>query len=356
MGVNTSDPKSTFEVNGSMGQTVTTITDHTTLTEAHSIVVANNGATPKTITLPTAIGITGRIYTIKKDASSTADVTIATTAAQTIDGASTLVLKNAGEVATLFSDGAGWKSLSKLSAATGAEWSLKGNANTTPGTDFVGTTDAKDLVVKTNGTSRINVGSDGVTKIGGALNYTKIEADGTVEFNGEATVWEDLRVTLDKGSNSATIDYVFGSGPQIWFFKENASDYMSFVVQMPHAYKIGTNIFPHVHWLPKESQVGNVEWKFDYSWANFGDVFPSITTLTTVESGPFTQNKHMITKFPSSGFGISGTGKNVSSILICRIYRIGSNAADTYDKDAGVLSFDFHYQVDTMGSRGEYTK
>jgi hypothetical protein len=40
-------------------------------------------------------------------------------------------------------------------------WWLAGNAGTTPGTDFIGTTDAKDLIIKTNNTQRVIIGSTG---------------------------------------------------------------------------------------------------------------------------------------------------------------------------------------------------
>lgn len=43
----------------------------------------------------------------------------------------------------------------------GSGWSLLGNAGTSPGTHFLGTTDAQDLVFKTNGTERFRITSSG---------------------------------------------------------------------------------------------------------------------------------------------------------------------------------------------------
>ena len=63
-------------------------------------------ATGKTATLPTAIGITGRIYTIKLTASGTG--TIATTSSQTIDGSTTFSLGTIYKYCTVQSDGANW--------------------------------------------------------------------------------------------------------------------------------------------------------------------------------------------------------------------------------------------------------
>ena len=49
------------------------------------------------------------------------------------------------------------------SAGTGADsfWSLRRNAGTTPGTTFIGTTDAQDFVARSNNMERLRVGSDG---------------------------------------------------------------------------------------------------------------------------------------------------------------------------------------------------
>ena len=45
VGVNTTNPKSSFEVNGSYGQNITTITTSVTLDATQGIVLCNNGST-----------------------------------------------------------------------------------------------------------------------------------------------------------------------------------------------------------------------------------------------------------------------------------------------------------------------
>lgn len=360
VGIGTTDPKSTFEVNGSVGQKVNTISASVTLDDTYGIVICNNGSTAITVTLPDVTLCTGRIYTIKRNATSTANVTIA----GTIDGITNLILAKAGEAVTLFSNGTEWKAVSTNNSSSSSDWNLTGNAGTNAATNFVGTTDAQGLVLKTNNTSRVNVSSDGVTKIGDVTNGhdTKIEADGSLMFEGDAVVWDDLRVSLDKGSSSASLEYVWGGdeGPQIWYFRDREGlEAMSFVVQIPHSWKEGTIIYPHIHWLPKASESGNVQWNLDYSWQNYDATtplaFPTYTTSTVVATGPFVANTHRITSL-TGGTGLDGTGKKISSILICRIWRNASYTADTYTDDAGLLSLDFHYQIDTVGSRAEYVK
>ena len=119
VGINTTTPKSTFEVSGSVGQTITTVTGNTTLTVAHSIVACNNGAVAITITLPLASGCKGRVYTIQRFQNSTAMVTIARTSTDLISGATSLMLMNPAESVMLVSDGGtDWRKLSSNNSSS----------------------------------------------------------------------------------------------------------------------------------------------------------------------------------------------------------------------------------------------
>lgn len=109
VGVGTTNPLSTFEVNGSTGQTVTTFNTDQTLDASHSIVICENGSTK--ITLPNAIGSKGRIYTIKRSRTNIAMVTIVPTSLQLIDGEMDYMLMNAKESVTIVSDGANWRTV-----------------------------------------------------------------------------------------------------------------------------------------------------------------------------------------------------------------------------------------------------
>jgi hypothetical protein len=108
VGINTTNPRSDFEVNGSFAKKVTAVTTSTTLDATHSIVVSNNAATAIPLTLPAISGCIGRIYTIKKGTSS-ADITIDANAAETIEGVLTVVLSDVKVAVTLFNDGMEWK-------------------------------------------------------------------------------------------------------------------------------------------------------------------------------------------------------------------------------------------------------
>lgn len=57
-----------------------------------------------------------------------------------------------------------------LSSTSGSGWDLRGNTSTTAGTDFIGTTDAVDVVFKTGATERMRLTSGGVFIVGALSN------------------------------------------------------------------------------------------------------------------------------------------------------------------------------------------
>jgi hypothetical protein len=86
-----------------LGRVTATATSLTADANHNTIVVT---ATGQTITLPTAVGRLGRIYTVKLSASGTG--TVATTSSQTIDGSTTYSLSAQYKYVTVQSDNANW--------------------------------------------------------------------------------------------------------------------------------------------------------------------------------------------------------------------------------------------------------
>lgn len=364
VGIGTTDPKSTFEVNGSLGQKINTITASTTLDINYGIVVCNNGSTAITVTLPDVTLCSGRVYTIKRDATSTAIVTIA----GTIDGVTNLILKDAGDAAILFSNGTEWKAASNSNSS----WNVKGNTGTSSATNYLGTADATDLVLKTNATSRVNITSAGVTTIGGATDHTKFESDGTIVMEGAATVWDDFLVNPDATSRGGSNVPVWGGsgatafkkngssqGVFLWMFSASTEQEVYFTVQLPHKYKVGTDLYPHVHWTTATGTPTrtNVAWGLEYTVVKIGGTYPNtiIATGNSVIGGIPTitgVGQHLITSLPV----ISGSGIDISTIIVCRLFRNVTDANDTFANEVGLLSMDFHYEIDTEGSRSEFTK
>ena len=198
---------------------------------------------------------------------------------------------------------------------------------------------------------------EGDIKIGGTSNYVEIQEDGSLVLVGEATVYDDLTVpvtTSKKGHLDPPSDLDWLGNLVVYGFDKTDDESILFVVQLPHKYVQGTDILPHVHWFPTDGGGGDVVWSLEYTWASFDNVFPTPLTISYTASAGTTANKHLIASLPP--ITPLATQGGISSMLICRLYRDANNNDDDYDAEAGLLEFDFHYKINSMGSREPFIK
>lgn len=103
---------------------------------------------------------------------------------------------------------------------TGTDWHTTGNAGTTAGTNFIGTTDAQDLATKTNGTEKMRVTSAGLVGIGTSTPASRLDItddggggtstdDVTINAYGAST-GPAYRMTSAKGSAASPANLVGG--------------------------------------------------------------------------------------------------------------------------------------------------
>lgn len=202
--------------------------------------------------------------------------------------------------------------------------------------------------------------------------YVEWDSSGQIRLYGAATGWDDLRVPVATTRLGGTKDPDWaqlkdnGSGSQgvfIQWFDDTTEEEVYFEVQMPHAWKQGSDIYPHVHWVPKTTGAsGNyVKWGLEYTWANINGSFGNTTIIynditgasTATSSGDavMAADKHYLSALTPV---IDATGKTLSSMLCCRLFR--DAGSDGYGYDAGLLEVDFHYEIDSFGSESEYIK
>ncbi|MES0334835.1 MAG: hypothetical protein SFH39_00535 [Candidatus Magnetobacterium sp. LHC-1] len=185
-------------------------------------------------------------------------------------------------------------------------------------------------------------------------------ANKTIELQN--VVYDDVRINLGNisrpgGSDPAWVAYdVNGGGVSTYLLEFEKNEYGTFTVQIPHGYKEGENIKVHLHWTPgprgNEENAATVGWKVDYSWANINGNFGTMSTADLSDACDGTDHKHQMTPEVS----ITGTSKNVSSMLICNVKRTDISADDTWVGTASgelpmLLEVDFHFPIDTIGSR-----
>ena len=170
-------------------------------------------------------------------------------------------------------------------------------------------------------------------------------------------VWDDFRIpmTVTKFAGASDPDFTaFRGSTRVTWFDKGGDEETFFIAQYPHAMYVGENLFPHVHWCPKDTGTGSVVWGLEYVWADIGQVFEeNTTTISVVSQADGKAYKHQLESLPEINGGFI-TG--VSSILVGRVFRDANNSADTYDEDAGLLEFDFHIKLDSLGSREETSK
>jgi hypothetical protein len=189
----------------------------------------------------------------------------------------------------------------------------------------------------------------------------------------DTVIFDDLRVPVTSTTRGGSKDPGFsvfktdGSGSQgvfLYWFDSSLEEELYFTVQIPHSYKLNTTIIPHVHWTPLVTADGTpanqaVRWGFEYTWADKGQTFGNTTIIYTTTHSPADANvvagKHYYSALPTLT-PTATAGQDISSMLICRIFRDATSLSDTYENDAGILEFDIHYGIDTIGSRGDLAK
>jgi hypothetical protein len=129
------------------------------------------GTSAATVTLPDATGCTGRAYWIKNasTAATTPVLTIATTAAQTIDGISSWTLDEPNEIAGFVSNGTSWYVINQdvavaKTSTTGSAWLQGGNKVTA--SKALGTITNFDLPFITNNTEKMRLTTAGFLGLG----------------------------------------------------------------------------------------------------------------------------------------------------------------------------------------------
>ena len=169
-------------------------------------------------------------------------------------------------------------------------------------------------------------------------------------WDKDAENWEDLRFPV-QGINppGAATDPARDNSDGTLLFESGKTEVIAGIAQVPHGWDKETDISPHIHWCPTNTNTGNVVWRFEYEIENIGGTFTGYTSDDITVAADGTAEKHQIDSFTD----ITMTGFNESCIMKWKISRIGGDGADTYNADARLLEFDIHYQVGKLGTATE---
>ena len=197
---------------------------------------------------------------------------------------------------------------------------------------------------------------------GGATNYSKFESDGTLEFNGTATVFEDIVISLSAARvPAANAPTWAGFISNLNAYTYGLNDFQEFTSEIAHSYKEGSTIKFHVHGATNglEGVDKTIKFEIEYELVDnqtsgaFGDVYTGTTTINGEITIPASTTD--ITAYVVD-IGTDVTGDFLQgSTVKGRVRRIASSGTEPA-ADPFVIQVGIHIEQDTVGSRTELTK
>jgi hypothetical protein len=161
--------------------------------------------------------------------------------------------------------------------------------------------------------------------------------------------WDDLRFPLTRSQQGILQKPDYDPTNMGLLFPQNDATEIAYITaQLPHGWKLESELRPHIHW--KQSQASVATWKMDYRvLEQGGDPDVAFTTLTrdseafTYTSGDLLQ----ISSFPA--IDMSGIA-SISAIVDIKLYRDDNVVTgDVLGKE-----FDIHVLSQQPGSRQEF--
>lgn len=134
------------------------------------------------------------------------------------------------------------------------------------------------------------------------------------------------------------------------FPQNNVNEIAYFTIQLPHSWKVGTTIYPHIHIIQSANQ--QATFRVEYKWYDIGDPVPANWSIYNLDTYAITYTSGTISNIIKGTDGIDGAGMGISSILKIKLFRTDN----VYTGDMLADQFDIHIEIDGFGSQEEYIK
>ena len=196
---------------------------------------------------------------------------------------------------------------------------------------------------------------EGPRSLGTETDNTTFEDDGTVTFNGSATVWKDIFFPMAPpkatGAGNPTLTAWNGSLRGYAFAVADTHDFDP--QEFTHDGKEGSTATFHIHLVSRTNVAAAraVKWQLEYSQADRNGVFAAPTTVVVELTIPADTpvNTHIAEDIATFTTGL------VASQMFVKLTRVAAAGTAPAD-DPVVIGVHYHYQLDTVGSREIFTK
>lgn len=164
------------------------------------------------------------------------------------------------------------------------------------------------------------------------------------------TDWRWAGAAAAPPTSPASLADINGTGVYAWEFTNGKSLFFH-DLQLPHDYKEGTDLLPHMHWTPSTTATYTGTWTLEYvEWLSLltGTAMSAKQTITISFNSAMTAYQVQTALFSAN---LSGTNRKISSVIHAKLSLTLSAGTSAF-----LCGLDAHYEVDRLGSTSATTK
>ena len=198
------------------------------------------------------------------------------------------------------------------------------------------------------------------TRTGKGAPLTYAEMDANLEQFDTKTKdgWFDvpMEISVQAGAADAPTWTEFEDGFGLYAFSPDSLTSARADIHLNHDYKPATMIYPHIHWTTNLNAAGTVRFGVTWKYARRDDSPSGIIRFTspqtiyiehTVALGEV--GNHQVSE-PTAGNGIYHADFEVDGMILCKFFRDGEHANDTFPGQVFFIKADAHCETATMAT------
>lgn len=193
---------------------------------------------------------------------------------------------------------------------------------------------------------------------GAPLTPTEADANLALLETRTGDGWDDLVAPMEIQAGSPDAPSLTEWMDHMWLPEFNHTNDLAVLgkFHVNHQYKLGTMMYPHLHFSPNDDAVsGVVRLVFRYKLARRHDSTGQVKFTNAVELAlDFTiplnsAGTHFVAEVPE-GFGIPSTHIEPDMMILMETFRRATHPNDTFDGSIWAMTHDIHYECDRIAT------